>query len=212
MIRLHGLGVKIAPAVFFVTFGAAQAAPLKIVNVGAPAISCVFSNECKVIVTDSIGTVPLSGVSGQAPWAGYGPAVLQSRSFTGAKGTVAAGETAYQYRMVLSFAVGNVCVNTLKLDVGPIKKHYFNFSGTLADVFVITTGGLGTIGLSSADQDGNVVTFRFDKPVCAGPTSEKGDTSFFFGFVAGAGPMQTSGKVGVVGGQAIDTPARVPQH
>lgn len=212
LIRLNGLRIKIAPAVFFVTLGAAQATPLKIVNVGAPAINCVFSSECKVTVTDSLGTVPLSGVSGQAPWAGYGPAVLQSRSYIGARGTAAAGETAYIYRMVLSSAVGSVCVNTLKLDVGPIKRHYFNFSGTLADVFVVTTGGLGTIGLSSADQDGNAVTFRFDKPVCGGPTSEKGDTSFFFGFVAGTEPMQTSSKIGVVGGQAVDTPARVPQH
>jgi len=212
LVKRYGLGIAIAPAALLLTFGHADAAALKIVNVGAPAINCVFSNECKVVVTDSLGTVPLAGVSGQPPWPNFGPAVLQSRSYVGAKGSPAAGEMGYMYRMVLTYAVGSGCVTTLKLDVGPIKKHYFDFTGTLADVFVVTSGGLGTIGLSSASQDGNIVTFRFDKPVCAGPAPEKGDTSFFFGFAAGAEPMQTSSKVEVAGQAAADVPARVPRH
>ncbi len=212
MVKRHSRGIAIATAAFLVTVGDADAAALKIVTVGAPAINCVFNNDCQVVVTDSIGTVPLAGVSGQPPWKNNGPAVLQSRSYVGAKGSAAAGEMAYTYRMVLTYAVGSACVNTLKLDVGPIKKHYFDFSGTLADIFVVTSGGLGTIGLSSATQEGNVVTFRFDKPVCAGPSAEKGDTSFFFGFAAGAEPMQTSSKVEPAGQAALDVPARVPRH
>ncbi len=209
---MHRISAAFALTSFMATLDAGQAAPLEIVKVGAPAINCVFNNDCKVVVTDSLGTVPVPGVLGKAPWTGYGPAVLQSRTYVGARDTPAMGETAYEYRMVMSFAVGTNCVIALKLDVGPIKKHDFNSSGTLADVYVVTAGGLGTIGLSSADQSGNTVTFTFEKPVCAGPAPETGDTSFFFDFSAGGQPMQTSGKVQVVGGQVVGTSARVPQH
>jgi hypothetical protein len=194
------------------TFGVAEAASLKIVKVGAPAINCVFNPTCQVVVTDSLGTIPVPAITGKAPWTDYGPAVLQSRAYAGAAGAPAAGETAYVYRMVMSFAVGATCVNALKLDVGPIKKHYYNLSGALADVFVTTTGGLGTIGLASAAEDGDTVTFTFEKPVCAGSAPEKGDTSFFFGFAAAGAPMKTTAKVQVVSGPAVDTPARTPQH
>ncbi len=212
MVKRYGLGITTASVAFLITSGAAHSTALKIVNVGAPAINCVFNTECQVTVTDNIGTVPLPGISGQSQWKDRGPAVLQSRSNAGAKGSPAAGETAYLYRMVLTSAVGSGCVNTLKLDVGPIKKHYFNFSGTLADVFVVTSGGIGTIGLSSASQEGNIVTFKFNKPVCAGPSPDKGDSSYFFGFAAGTEPMQTSSKVEASGGAAFDVPTRVPRH
>jgi hypothetical protein len=202
----------LALASFVATFGVAQATPLKVVNVGAPAVNCVFSIDCKNLVTDSLATVPVPGVSGTAPWPGYGPAVLQSRTHSGNKGAPAAGETAYVYRMVMSYAVGSACVSALKLDVGPIKRHYYNLSGMLADIYVVTTGGLGTIGVSSAEQDGTIVTFTFKKPICAGPAAEKGEQSFFFGYSATGQPKPTSGKVQVVGGPMIETPARAPQH
>ena len=45
---------------------AAQAGPLTIVNVNAPAINCVFNPACTVVVTDSLGTFVPPGDAGIA--------------------------------------------------------------------------------------------------------------------------------------------------
>src|SRR5215813_2135228 len=76
-----------------------QAAPLKIVNVGAPAINCVFTtaSPCTITVSDTVENVPMSvGGTGR----------LQSRTYTGLTGSAAAGLSAYEYRLDLTNAVG----------------------------------------------------------------------------------------------------------
>ena len=40
-----------------------------------------------------------------------------------------------------------------------------------AAVFVVTSGGLGTVGLKSAVQAGVKIVFTFTAPVCPGATS-----------------------------------------
>jgi hypothetical protein len=49
---------------------------LKVVNVNAPAVNCVFSPTCSIVVNDSIGYVPLPYL--QAPKTAW----LQSRTYT----------------------------------------------------------------------------------------------------------------------------------
>jgi hypothetical protein len=44
----------------------AQAAPLKVVNVGTPAVNCVYNTSCTIVVSDTIGNIPLPGISGTA--------------------------------------------------------------------------------------------------------------------------------------------------
>lgn len=51
----------------------ASAATLTVVEVGAPAINCVFNAACSIVVNDSFGKMQLNNFSGQAG--------LQSRSF-----------------------------------------------------------------------------------------------------------------------------------
>jgi hypothetical protein len=41
-----------------------QAAPLTVVEVGAPAINCVYNTTCQIVVNDTIGSIPVPGVSG----------------------------------------------------------------------------------------------------------------------------------------------------
>ena len=67
----------------------ADAAPLKIVKVNAPAVNCVFQASCTITVSDTPGAIamPLLQVSGTV-W-------MQSRTFVGAAGTPAAGLTGY---------------------------------------------------------------------------------------------------------------------
>jgi hypothetical protein len=185
----------------------AQAAPLTVVNVGAPAINCVFDTTCKLTVNDTIGTIPLPGISGTAR--------LQSRAFNGAAGAPAAGKHGHLYRVDLTNAVGvgNIpCVSVLKLNFGPVTKLAYVNGGAPGDVYVITSGGLGSIGIASADKVGNVITFTFSKPVCGGASAGKGDTSYFFGLTGATPPKAITAQMQVTGGPLISVPARVPAH
>jgi hypothetical protein len=49
---------------------------------------------------------------------------------------------------------------------------------------VVTTGGVGNVGLASAVQTGSTIKFKFKTPVCAGASSGKGESSFFWGLVS----------------------------
>jgi hypothetical protein len=185
----------------------AQAVPLKVVNVGAPAINCVFNTSCTIVANDSIGAIPLPGITGSAR--------LQSRTFTGAAGTPGAGQTGYIYRVDLTQAVGvgNIaCISTLTLDFGPITKLPYVPGGGVAEVYVITSGGLGNVGVASAERVGNLTTFTFSKPVCAGASAGKGDTTYFFGLAAPKAPKPSTAQIQITGGALVYVPARVPNH
>jgi hypothetical protein len=196
----------------------AQAGPLTIVNVNSPAVNCVFNPACTVVVTDSLGTFIPPGDSGTGR--------LQSRTYVGAPGAPAAGLTAYVYRVDMTSATAPKpnavnCVKQLILDIGPVARlPYLTAAAThgpiSADVFVITSGGLGTIGLSSAVQAGNMVTFTFTKPVCPKPlivtAAIPGETSFFFGLAAKTAPKPSIAKLVYSLGGSATTAARVPIH
>jgi hypothetical protein len=102
-------------------------------------------------------------------------------------------------------------VTKLKLDFGPVSKFHYKTGGPLADVFVITSGGLGTVGIASADMVGNVITFTFSAPVCPGASPGKGDTSFFFGLAAVKAPKAITAQV-QVGAAFVNVAARAPNH
>jgi hypothetical protein len=163
---------------FALTPVVSQAAPLKIASVVAPAINCVFNNSCSLPVSDTKSDVPLSaGATG----------IFQSRTFKGAEGSAAAGLFAYEYRVDLSNAVGGApsCIDWVTLNFGPVVAT-LNYGGDPKpdQVFVITTGGIGTIGLSSAVQTGRAIRFSFRNPVCTGSAAGKGDSSYFWGLVS----------------------------
>jgi hypothetical protein len=183
---------SMAAAILMALPAAAASAPLTIVDVGAPAINCVFNTTCKVVVNDSVGSIAVPGAVGTAR--------LQSRTFVGSAGAPAVGKTGYEYWVDLtqSVAVGNiVCVTALKLDFGPVSKFHYKTGGPLADVFVVTSGGLG---IASADIVGNIITFNFGAPVCPGAAPGKGDTSFFR---AGGGEGAEGDHGGGEGGRCV---------
>jgi hypothetical protein len=185
-----------------------MAAPLSVVNVSAPAINCVFETDCTIIVTDSIGTIPIPNLTS-------GVARLQSRTFTGKAGAPAAGKTGYEYRVDLTTAVTNAefsCVTDLAVDFGAVTKLQYNNVGPLDDVYVVTHGGLGKIGILFAEQTGNIITFTFSQPVCAGYSPNTGDTTFFFGITSEFAPHAITAKVGVPGELPVDVKARAPDH
>jgi hypothetical protein len=188
--------------------GAAGAAPLTVVTVSAPAINWVFETDCTVVVNDSVGNISLSTITGTAR--------PQPRTFPGQPGAPGAGKTAYEYRVDLTQAqaIGDVaCVTDLTVDFGPISKLQYHAGGPTDDVFVVTKGGLGTIGLASAEQTGNLVTFTFSQPVCAADASVPGQTTFFFGLASTSAPQATVAGIGAPGLEdPLKVKARAPTH
>jgi len=190
---------------------AAEAGPLTVVDVSAPSINCVFNPTCTVVVTDTVDTIAIPGVVGTAR--------LQSRTYSGAPGAPAASLTGYEYRVDLTAAKALQkpnCVTKLIADIGPIASLPYSPTGAPAQVFVVTGGGLGTIGLSSAIQSGKLIEFNFSKPVCPGLAAATavipGQTSFFFGFAAKTTPMPSTAHLIFSMGGGTATADRVPTH
>ena len=156
-----------------------EAGPLKVVNVSAPAINCVFNPTCTVTVNDTSDNIPMST---------GGTGFLQSRTYQGAAGSPASGLYAYEYRIDLRNAVGAVaisCIDWITISFGPVVGS-LNYGGDPRpdQVFVVTGGGIGTIGIASAVQSGTNIKFKFTSPVCEGGAPGRGDSSFFWGLTS----------------------------
>jgi hypothetical protein len=178
----------------------AQGAVLTVVNVSAPQVNCVFNASCTITVDDSTGTFKDTL---------YGPgAFFQSRTYPGQPGTPASGLTGYEYRLDLTSAPKLVseCIAGITIDFGPVVKLTYP-QNQPAHVFVVTQGGLGSVGIKSATQDGDVITFWFDGHLCAG------QTSYFFGLAAPTKPITgTAVTFGPGSPGLIQTAARMPEH
>jgi hypothetical protein len=194
---------------FTFTLATAQAIPLSIVNVSAPPINCVFDASCTIVVNDTTAPIHLTGATGTG--------FLQSRTFRGLPGSPAAGRYGYEYRVDLRNVVGltNIdCVTSVTLNFGPVVSTLdFNNDGTTGDqVFVVTGGGLGTIGIASAEKVGNNITFTFSSPICAGSGPGTGQSSFFWGLVSTRQPRFVAANVTHTSGPALSIQARAPQY
>jgi hypothetical protein len=184
-----------------------SAGPLTVVEVAAPAINCVFSANCTITVTDSVGQLPLANLNQpNTAW-------LQSRTFTGAAGTPGAGKTGYEYRLDMTQASGALeCIGGIVVNFGPISKLPYS-NNQLADGYIITTGGLGTIKLGTVEQDADVITFNFKQFMCATEQKNAALTTFFFGLASVNPPVAISAGVFATGNPPFfSIPARAPKH
>jgi len=184
----------------------ARAVPLKVVNVSAPAINCVFNAPCTVTVNDTSDNVTMSA---------GGTGFLQSRTYKGYPGSPADGLYAYEYRLDLRNAVGALniaCIDWMSISFGPVVST-LNYGGSAApdQVFVVTGGGIGTIGIASAIQTGSNIKFKFTSPVCEGGAPGKGDSSFFWGLVSKTAPKFVTATLHETGGATHVVKARSPQ-
>lgn len=80
-------------AAFVLMSQVARADLLTVVEVGAPAVNCVFNASCTITVTDSLGYIDLPNL--RVPKTAW----LQSRTFTGGAGTG---------RVLLEYATGSL--------------------------------------------------------------------------------------------------------
>jgi hypothetical protein len=185
---------------------AVAAVPLKVVNVSAPNINCVFNATCKVTVNDTTDKIAMST---------GGTGFVQSRTYSGAPGSPAAGLPAYEYRIDLRNALGAVaisCIDSLTISFGPVVGT-LNYGGDAKpdQVFVVTGGGIGTIGLASALQTGSDIKFNFASPICEGGAPGKGDSSFFWGLVSKTPPQIVTATLHESGGIVHKVKARAPK-
>jgi hypothetical protein len=189
-----------AAGFIILTHGGAEAAALTVINVGAPKINCVFNATCTVVVNNSIGNLTYSTLGGSAR--------LQTRTYQGQPNTPGAGAVAYEYRLDLTQGDKyRDCIGGLVVNFGPVLKLPYGANNAQGHVFVVTQGGLGSVGIKSAIQDGNVITFTFDTFLCAG------QTTYFFGLAANKAPVNASATMFAIGATPfIAAGARVPQH
>ena len=185
---------------------AASGGGLKVVEVAAPAINCVFDPSCTVTVSDSVGQIALQNLDKP------NTVFLQSRTFTGAPGTPAAGKTGYDYRLDMTQASGSLqCVAGIVINFGPITQLPFK-NNMPADVYVVTQGGFGTIGLASAEQDDAVITFTFAKLICPSEPNPANAT-FLIGLASAHPPKAiTAGVFATLKPPYYNAPARAPKH
>ena len=183
-----------------------EGATLKVVNVSAPAINCVFNPSCTVTVNDTSDNIAMST---------GGTGFLQSRTYKGVAGSPADGLFAYEYRIDLRNAVGATaisCVDWMTIGFGPVVST-LNYGGSAKpdQVFVVTGGGIGTIGIASAVQTGSNIKFKFASPICEGGAPGKGDSSFFWGLTSKNSPKFVTATLHETGGATHVVKARSPQ-
>ena len=158
-----------------------------IVSTSAPSINCVFSTTCSVSVTDMVSTMSNGGK-------------IQSRIFQGQPGSPAAGKYVYEYRINMSDAVGVLSIpwaNALWIyDWGPVLSYDYNFDSVWTDqVFVVTSGGIGTKSPTSAGNVGAWINFQFSNAVFGGSFPGDGESSYFFGLVSSYPPVTKTGWI-----------------
>jgi hypothetical protein len=102
------------------------------------------------------------------------------------------------------------CITELSLDFGAHQPLDYDGDGDPEDVFVVTAGGLGSVGLASADRTGDRITFRLAPAVCAGNRSGSGESTFFFGLAAAGPPQPVTARAVVSLGGTLDLDARAP--
>jgi hypothetical protein len=160
---------------------AAAAQTLTAVTVGAPQINCLFSTSCTVVVNDLA-----------TPYLGNG--FLQSRVFQAQPGSPAAGKWVYEYRVDLTqvaTTAAPVQVTSLAIPFAPSALTMdFNGDGAAAEqVFVVTSGGLGSIGPATVQAYGDTIHVAFSPPVPGG------QTTYFFGFLSNNPPHDTQARI-----------------
>jgi hypothetical protein len=189
--------------------GHAEVRQLRIVEVSFPAVNCIFSVDCRIVVDDSSGDIAMPFLT--TP----GTAWLQSRTFLGQARTIAVGQTGYMYRISLTQASGQgECLAGFTIDFGPITRLPYVPGQPEADVFVGSLGGgLGTIGLASAEQDGDVITFTLRNALCVPPSPTVNATTYFIGLASEMPPMAVNATVFGYGTPPIySVQARGPQR
>ena len=99
------------------------------------------------------------------------------------------------------------CIQELRIDFGPIVSRLdFDTNGSSTDqVYVVTSGALGTISPAQITHTNRQVVLQFSPPICPG------DSTFFVGLLSASPPRAVSAKLGLTDGSNLVAAAQAPQ-
>jgi len=165
----------------------AQAIAFRIVNVNAPSVNYVFNHTGSVTVTDKTSPVLGSGF-------------VQSRIYRSEATSPAHGKYVYEYRVDLTNVAGITApqwVSGMSVDFGGMSTLDYNRDGHAAEeVFVVTSGGLGVVGLNAVTLvAANPLHFNFSRRIFSGASPGRGESSYFFGLVSQYPPRVIHARV-----------------
>ncbi len=168
----------------------------RVVEVDATAFAHLFWGADSVVVEDSIETFSLKGAASAA--------TIQTRTYP--PGTTAATEglQVYEYRVALSGVPGDAAITSMAVEAGELETVEYT-PGTRGEVFVVTTGGVGSVSIDAVERAGTVLTFHF-----AGGGIESGASSLFFGMTAAKPPRAGITSLVDTAGNTYETAVRVP--
>ena len=183
-----------------------------VVKVSASTVYCIFDPSCTVTVTDDSTT--------SIPMQAGGSSVLQSRTFVGKPGTPASGLYGYEYRIDLEKAVETMvdvegvatkytpCLESMALEFGPIIDHLdYNGDGEAKDlIYVVTSGGPGSVGIGRMHRWPNRFMVTFDSPLCVGGSNHPGNSTYFLGLVSAQPPRSVTASIKEMPGPATVLP------
>ena len=186
-IRLLAAFILISLLVLLAAHGSNQAnaaptAVLTVATVSAPDVNCLFDDDCTIFVEDTAASFTLDDMTGTG--------FLQSRLWPrGQAGTDGVGLFPYLYRMDMRELIGPGnpgCVTSFSFEFGPVVPLDYDNDGSLEDLFVITSGGLGSITPSIVDLTNGKLTVSFSPPVCGdfSAAQDNGESSFFMGLAS----------------------------
>jgi hypothetical protein len=172
------------------------------VDTSAPQINCLFSTTCSVVVNDMVSTMANGGR-------------VQSRTFQGQPGSTLAGKWVYLYRVDMSNAVGVLSIPYVtRMSIsgwGPLVNWDYNFDWNYSDqVYTVTQGAIGTVGLSDAFNFWGTSFFYFDGAVYGGGSPGTGESSRFFGLVSNYPPIVKNATVTTDAG-SVTVSVKAPQ-
>ena len=98
------------------------------------------------------------------------------------------------------------CIESLRIRIGPATSLLVPSPGgpIAGDVFVVTSGGTGTVGVASVEQTGAAVTVNFASPICPG------SSSLYFGFVSTNPPDEVTARLLLNNDTALTADALAP--
>jgi hypothetical protein len=178
----------------------AHATDLIIVEQSMLRFVCMFDADCSSsVLPRDVGKLP-TAQPGSDPR-------LQSFSFEAKSGTPADGTTVYVYRVDLppTDSYGE-CLTGLVVNFGP-PAQMPSAVANAPHMFVITSDGHGTVGVKSAEQEGDFIQFNFDGAVCPG------QSTLFFGLPSKNPPVTSSAILFGYGRPPVtDATATAPKH
>jgi hypothetical protein len=199
-------------------------AQLRVADVSAPGINCVFDPACTIVPTDTISAFVYptaffeTGNGCVAISLPENKALLQTRTYVGSPGSSAAGLYVYEYRIDLVVTQA-IPVAAMAIGFGPSVALDFDGDLGLDDVFLTVQGGLGSAVPTGIFQFKTSVIFEwFDPNQAASGFFFNSDSSIFMGLVSVLPPVSANavlqlGQFGQPAGECpmtLSVPIRAP--